>query len=134
MVNGMLSQQHNQSQQVSNMMTYNNQRNSMKQQQMMMNPMMLQQQQQVPNQGQTNYPGAMNMYNVANNGFNNSMAGAMNTNTNMNTPMHSMQNANTGNTIVRQTSEDDGFGVPMGGSSQQHNSKTDAFSSLGGMN
>mmetsp|Transcript_54609 Transcript_54609/g.63046 ORF Transcript_54609/g.63046 Transcript_54609/m.63046 type:complete len:487 (-) Transcript_54609:321-1781(-) len=155
MMNGILSQQHNQSQQGSNMMTYNNQRNSMQQQQqqqmmmqmqnnnmmasgnqqqMMMNPMMLQQQQQVPNQGQTNYPGAMNMYNVANNGLNNSMAGAMNTNTNMNTPMHSMQNANTGNKIVRQTSEDGGFGVPMGGSSQQHNTKTDAFSSLGGMN
>jgi len=155
MMNGMLSQQHNQSQQGSNMMTYNNQRNAMQQQQqqqmmmkmqnnnmmasgnqqqMMMNPMMMQQQQQVPNQGQTNYPGAMNTYNVANNGFNNSMAGAMNTNTNTSSYMHGMQNTSAGNTIVRQTSEDGGFGAPMGGSSQQQNTKNDAFSSLGGMN
>jgi len=156
MMNGMLSQQHNQPQQGSNMMTYNNQTNTMQQQQqqqmmmkmqhnnmmasgnhqqMMMNPMVTQQQQQVPNQGQTNYPGAMNMYNVSNNGFNNSMAGTMNNNnTNMSSSMHGMQYTSTGNTMARQTSEDGGFGAPMGGRSQQQNTKNDAFSSLGGMN
>ena len=158
MMNGMVSQQQNQPQQRSNMMTYNNQTHTMQQQQqhmmMMMqnnnmmangnqqmmttNPMMMQQ--QTPNHGQMNDPGGIDMFNVPNNGMNNSMAGSMNNNNNnnnnnsMNSAMHGMQNMSIGNTTARQMSDDGGFGVPMGGSSQQQNAKNDAFSSLGGMN
>jgi len=45
-----------------------------------------------------------------------------------------MQSLNMGNAIARQTSDDGGFGTPMGGSSQQQSMKSDAFSSLGSMN
>lgn len=161
MMNGMVPQQRNQSQQ-GNIMAFNNQRNVMPQQQqqqmmmmqnnnmmangnqMMPNPMMQQQmmmqqqQQQLPNQHQTNNPaGAMNnmaMYNVATNGMNSSMGGAINNSNNMNSTIQGMQNMNMGNSIARQTSDDGGFGAPMGGSSQQQNTRNDAFSSLGGMN
>jgi hypothetical protein len=160
MMNVMVSQQQNQPQQRSNMMAYNNQTNTMQQQQqqqmmmmqnnnmmangnqqmMMTNPMMMQQMmmQQTPNHGQMNNPGGINMFNVPNNGMSNSMVGSTNNNNNynnnMNSAMHGMQNMSIGNTTARQTSDDGGFGAPMGGSSQQQNAKNDAFSSLGGIN
>jgi len=63
------------------------------------------------------------------------MGGVINNSNNMNSAIQGMQNLNMGNTMARQTSDDDGgFGTPMGGSSQQQNTKNDAFSSLGGMN
>merc|ERR1719464_1403831 len=130
----MSSQLQNRSLQGSNMMTYNNQINSLQQQPMMTNPMM-QQQRKVQNQGHMDNLCAMKMYNVANEGLNNSMTGAMTSNNNsMNSAMHGMQNMSIGSKIAKQKSNDDGFGDPMGGSSQQQNIKNDAFSSLGGMN
>merc|ERR1719464_389460 len=130
----MSSQLQNRSLQGSNMMTYNNQINSLQQQQMMTIPMM-QQQRKVQNQGHMDNLCAMKMYNVANEGLNNSMTGAMTSNNNsMNSAMHGMQNMSIGSKIAKQKSNDDGFGDPMGGSSQQQNIKNDAFSSLGGMN
>jgi len=150
MVNGIVSQQQNQTQQA-NMMAFNNQQNMVSQQQqhmmmmmqnnnmmasgnrMMPNQMMMQQ--QMANQFQSNNSEAMSntgMYNSATNGVNNYFGGTAINNNNVYSATQGIQNMNMANTI--QTSDDGGFGTPMGGNSQQQNIKNDAFSSLGGMN
>lgn len=149
MVNGIVSQQQNQTQQA-NVMAFNNQQNMVSQQQqhmmMMQNnnmmangnqmiPNQMMMQQQMANQLQSNNSGAMSntgVFNSANNGVNNYFGGtAINTN-NVYSVTQGIQNMNMGHVI--QTGDDGGFGTPMGGNSQQKNIKNDAFSSLGGMN
>lgn len=145
--NMMTQQQHQQmmmmqnNNNVNNMMPNSNQAmaNQMMQQQMMMQRqmMMMKQQQQMQNQFQMNNAGAMNNTNMFNspNGMNNSMGRMANNNNHMNSAIKGMQNMNMGNNIASsQSSDDGGFGTPMGGSSQQQTMKDDAFSSLGGMN
>ena len=83
--------------------------------------------------------GSMNnmgmMYNSSTNGGNNFFGGASTNTNSIDSTVQGMRNMNIGNSgIVRQTSDDGGFGAPMGGGSQQQSMKNDAFSSLGGMN
>jgi len=103
--------------------------NQMMQQQMMRQQMMMQQQQNMANQVQSNNSGAAMNMGMYNSGF----GGASNTNNGMNSTIQGMQNLNMGSTTAQQTSDDGGFGTPMGGG-QQQTMKKDAFSSLGGMN
>ncbi|KAG7366485.1 putative GTPase activating protein [Nitzschia inconspicua] len=98
--------------------------------QMMMNPQM---QQQMMTMHQNQFQMQTQM------GMNTNIAMPINignNSTNFNAVMQGMQNMQVGPNfgINRQPSEDGGFGAPMGGSSQHQNSKSDPFSSLGGMN
>jgi hypothetical protein len=85
---------------------------------MMMNPQM--QQQMMMMQQQQNQPQMGNVYNSSQ--FNN-----------FNSMTQGMQNMNIGG-IASQSTDDGGFGAPMGGSAQNQSVKHDPFSSLGGMN
>jgi len=117
-MNPMLQQQMMMMMQNNNMMNNSNQTQMMmNQQQMMM--MQQQQQQQVQNFGHMN-----NL-----NEQNNSMTRIMDNNSNnMSTAMQGMKNMTIGNAMPKQpSSDDDGFGEPMGGGTTQN---TDAFSSL----
>lgn len=105
----------------------------MQQQQMMM--MMMQQQAANSNQAQMANPGMMKMYNAAGAGMGiGSMPGTMNPSNNANSVVNGMQNMSMGNPVARQSSDDGGFGTPMGGSAPQQSLKNDPFGSLGGMN
>ena len=111
-------------QQMMTMMQNNNMMNNSNQTQMMMNQqqMMMMQQQQ---QQQVQNFGHMNNLNEQNN----SMTRIMDNNSNnMSTAMQGMKNMTIGNAMPKQpSSDDDGFGEPMGGGTTQN---TDAFSSL----
>ncbi len=140
----MMSQQQQQQQRM--MMAQNNMMpNQMMQQQMMQQQMMMQkqrmmQQQQMANRMQMNNSGSMmnnmGMFNSPASGGNTFYGGSSNNTNNMNQAMQGMQNMNIGNTTTGQTNDDGGFGSPMGmgGGPQQQSMKSDAFSSLGGMN
>mmetsp|Transcript_430 Transcript_430/g.898 ORF Transcript_430/g.898 Transcript_430/m.898 type:complete len:494 (-) Transcript_430:395-1876(-) len=107
----------------------------MQQQQMMMQKQMMMQQQQMASQFHPNSSGSTNnmgMYSSTN-GTNNFYGGVSNSN-NMDPTIQGMRNMNIGNGFTQQSSDDGGFGTPMGGNSQQQSMKSDAFSSLGGMN
>lgn len=141
----MMSQQQQQQQRMmmmnqQNMMSNNNQmmpnqmmQQQMMQQQMMMQKQMMMQQQQMANQMQGNNSGSM--MNNNNMGMFN-YGGSSSNNNNMNQAIQGMQNMSMGNTTSGQTNDDGGFGAPMGmgGAPQQQTMKSDAFSSLGGMN
>eukprot|EP00533_Pseudo-nitzschia_delicatissima_P002019 CAMPEP_0116099102 /NCGR_PEP_ID=MMETSP0327-20121206/11587_1 /TAXON_ID=44447 /ORGANISM="Pseudo-nitzschia delicatissima, Strain B596" /LENGTH=500 /DNA_ID=CAMNT_0003590953 /DNA_START=113 /DNA_END=1615 /DNA_ORIENTATION=+ len=107
----------------------------MQQQQMMMQKQMMMQQQQMASQFHPNSSGSTNnmgMYSSTN-GTNNFYGGVTNSN-NMDPTIQGMRNMNIGSGVTQQSSDDGGFGTPMGGNSQQQSMKSDAFSSLGGMN
>ena len=146
-----MSQQQQQQQQMMMMMQNNNmmangkqmmpnqmmQQHMMQQQQQMMMQKQMMMQQQIPNQFHPNNSGSMNnmgMYKSSTNGGNNFYGGAATNNNSIGPAIQGMQNLNIGNNVSRQTSDDGGFGTPMGGGSQQQSMKSDAFSSLGGMN
>ena len=139
----MMSQPQQQQQQMmmmqnNNMMANGNQLmpNQMMQQQMMMQKQMMMQQ-HMGNQHQPNNSSGMSsmgMYNSATNGANSFFVGGATNGNNVGSAIQGMQNLNMGNAVARQTSDDGGFGTPMGGRSQQQSMKSDAFSSLGGMN
>jgi len=132
MTNQMMPNQMMPNQMMSNQMMPNQmmQQQQMQQQQMMMQKQMMMQQQQQKAGSMNN----MGMYgSSANNGNNNFFGGVSNGN-NMNQTMQGMQNMSLGNGATRQSSDDGGFGTPMGGGPQQQSMKSDAFSSLGGMN
>ncbi len=130
MMNGnqMMSNQMMPNQMMSNQMMPNQMiQQQMKQQQMMMQKQMMMQQQM------TGSMNNMGMYGSSANNGNNNFFGVSNGN-NMNQTIQGMQNMTLGNGATRQSSDDGGFGTPMGGGSQQQSMKSDAFSSLGGMN
>ncbi len=118
-----MHQQHQQQMMMQNMMMAGGNQMVMTNPQMQQQTMMMQQQSQQRSQPQMGMFGHNSTHGFTASTYNNFM-------------MQGMQQMNLGNDsgIIRQPSDDGGFGAPMGGSAQQSNTKDDPFSSLGGMN